>query len=216
MKTTALLALVLLMSACQEFKPYQSGGFGSINGGAIDNTSSMVTISGRVMSSATYQAYNSSLLGMRVDAIRSLQGLSNGRDARKAGHGTVLAVVANDCANVTWSMRYVGGGNTVRASGSADGDGAFEVPEVPEGKEGVISFNCGSGAQKCLVKAGDTGLSCNAVADGVVGALEASFGNSLTNSSFNGRTIAKVAGSIVEATNSDSADAESLKSAIET
>lgn len=191
-----ILLVLFVLGACKELKPYASGGYGAT--GNIGNSSTIVTISGRVMSNTTFNAANGTFFGLSSDGF--------------VEHQPVL----DACANSSWALSYVGGGTSVISSGTSDSNGDFEVPSVPSGKEGVITFNCSGSTQKCLVKAGDAGLSCNAIADGVVGALESTFGKALTSSDFSGKTVAKVATSIVESTNSDTAEADALKNAMTT
>ena len=213
---TVFLILLFLMSSCKEFKNYESGGFGSINGGAIGNSSSLVTISGRVMSTATFNSFESQSLGAEgLTAFRTtLQSIANSSSHPTPLITTYAGVDSNDCSGARWTMSYVGGGGSSLKSGTAAVDGTFEVPSVPQGKEGLMIFYCGSSTQKCLVKGGDESVSCNSIADGVVGALESTLGKDLTNVEFAEKTVSKVASAIVEASNSDSADAETLKNAV--
>jgi hypothetical protein len=212
------LILLGLISSCDEFKEFKGGGFGSINGGDIGNTSSLVTISGRVMSTATFNSFESQALSAQnLMAFRSaLQSIAKSYSQPSPLITTYAGVDSNDCSGAIWTMSYVGEGASVVKSGTAAIDGSFEVPSVPEGKEGLMIFECGTSNQKCLVKGGDESVSCNSIADGVVGALEVSLGKELTHAEFKDKTVSKVASSIVEGSNSDSADAETLKSAVST
>jgi hypothetical protein len=213
-----LLFAILIVIGCNPVQQYKAGGFGSVNGGDAGNGSAIVTISGSVMSSTTFQSINSQALGTQgFSAFQSaLYSIVEASQYSSPLLSSSAAISSNACADATWSMSYVGGGGEVIKTGRADVDGAFEVPSVPAGKEAVIVFNCGTTTQKCLVKGGDAGKNCNAIADGVVGALEASLGKNLTSPDLAAKSVANVASSIVEATNSDSADAETLKTAVTT
>ena len=207
---------LFFLGACNELKEYKSGGIGSINGGDIGDVTTLVTISGKVMSSATFHRFESQALGAEgLSAFGSaLHAMSNSAYEPSPLIISSAAVSSNDCAGAVWTMSYVGSGGATVKSGAAATDGSFDVPSVPMGKEGLIIFNCSGMSQKCLVKGGDISVSCNTIADGVVGALEASLGKALTSTDFAEKSLAKVATSIVESSNTDTADAETLKSAV--
>ena len=211
-----LFTLMLFVTACGDALQYKAGGFGTHLGGA-GSGSSVVTISGYVMSSTTAQSVSSQLSGLESNKSSFASAFSAMTSSFETDASALSSVVQNSsdaCSSAAWSMTYVGEGSTVVRSGISSGDGSFTVPTVPSGKEGLVTFNCTGGTQKCLVKAGDSGVTCNAIADGVVGAIEASLGKSLTSNDLQGKTVAKMASTIVEASKTDSADTQSFKNAI--
>jgi len=132
-----------------------------------------------------------------------------------AVHGKVGAMVADGCASGTWEGKYVGEGGAVAASGSFAAN-AFTVPSVPVKKEMIITFTCNDAStQRCLVKSGDEGVQCNAIADGVMGAFETALGITLYDATLAGKSISKVGSAIVQAAESDSTSTTAFKTAIE-
>ncbi|MFZ4713651.1 MAG: hypothetical protein ACOYL6_08070 [Bacteriovoracaceae bacterium] len=190
---------------------YKGGGFGGLSG----DGNSTVTISGYVMSTATFQSTSSQLAGLEGGEAfeHSFSAMLAAADDPTPLIGGVENVV-DACVGAPWSMIFVGGGGGTAGSGYSAADGSFAVPSIPNGKEALITFNCSGVTQKCLVKAGDAGITCNSISDGVVGALEASLGKELSNSDLAGKSIAKVASSIVESAKTDNSDSQSLKESI--
>lgn len=204
-----LFFILIILSSCGDQLNYKAKSFGGNSGSA----SSIVTISGSVLSTTSIVSSSSLLAGLEgKDFSRSISAFSSSPPFL----GGMTEAISDDCANAEWEMYYIGEGDVPAANGNSAADGSFTIPTVPEGKEAIVVFSCASSEQKCLAKAGDSGLLCNAVADGVVGALEASFGQALTDDDYKGKSIAKVASAIVESTKTDSSDTESLKSAITT
>lgn len=182
----AFLCLALTMGACT------SGG-GDAGGGATAPVTT-ATISGKVTGSSS------------AVSTSSVHG-----KARKVGKMT-----ADGCSSGTWVGKYVGEGGAEAAAGSFSSN-SFEVPTVPVKKEMIITFTCNDGsAQRCLVKSGDAGVQCNAVADGVMGAYESALGVTLYDSALAGKSISKVGAAIVQAAEGDSTSVSAFKSAIET
>ena len=124
-----------------------------------------------------------------------------------AGKASALVsglVTASDVTNGTWILRYVGGGGADIANGTVV-NGSFSVPTIPQGQEGVIIFGGSDGSsQRCLVKAGDSGILCNLVADSVLTAFEAVLGFSVTDPQLAGKSVSKIASSIVDAAQNSS------------
>lgn len=215
MKKNFTLLLILLLSSCKLAETYKPGGFGSVNGGTGGNTSSLVTISGRVMSTATYNSSSGSFLGLMVRNNYVRQ--SSERDTwlmnKVVPYGATCAST-DPCKSATWSLQYLGS-TTVVATGTSD-CGDFTIPSVPDGNEGVVTFTCqGNKSQRCIVKAGDTGLNCNAIADAVADTVEAAVAGSMLDPAMAGKILAKVATAIVETTNNDNTESEELKTAID-
>lgn len=125
------------------------------------------------------------------------------------------AVINSDgCSSGTFSGAYVGAGGTVVASGSFSG-GSFTVPDVPVKKELILTFSCSNGStQRCLVKSGDSGVYCNPVADAVMSAFEVALGKTITDSSFSGKSIAKIGAGIVQAAQTDGTATEAFNAQI--
>lgn len=116
----------------------------------------------------------------------------------------------NSCASAPWSLSYVGGGGAQIASGTANENGDFTTPAVPRGREGIVTFSGTGCNQRCLVKAGDSGVYCNIVADAVLGAFEAALSKSITDASFASVRIAKMSAAIQEAAEGEEAAVEAF------
>ncbi len=185
------LLSLLLLTSCGQYLPHE---FGT---GDFGNTSSIVSISGFVFTDTTSSVSSLSLMTQDDPIHLPLEGTTC--------HGQ-------------YTLYYLGSGGFPVYTETTHGDGSFEVPEVPFGAEGVLEFDCdgdGNTDQRCLVKAGDDGISCNVISDAVVDALETSLGTELkVDQQVRGRTIARMAQTIVEAANSDSEDANNFRHAI--
>ena len=193
---------------------YKPGGLGSINGGGDGNTSALVTISGRVMSTATFNASSGSFLGMQARKNYISKSEADNLLTWPALPLAGQCTSTDPCRNATWSLQYLGSTSIV-ASGASSCE-EFSIPSVPEGKEGVVTFTCeGNKTQRCIVKAGDTGLNCNAIADAVVETVEATVDGSMLDPAMYGKVLAKVATAIVETTNNDNTESEELNSSIQ-
>ncbi|MBI3544252.1 MAG: hypothetical protein HY075_13360 [Deltaproteobacteria bacterium] len=126
------------------------------------------------------------------------------------------ALDANTCGSGTYAAAAVGGGGSALASGSF-ANGEFAIAAVPVTQELIVTFLCQDGAtQRCLAKAGDQGLLCDAVADAVLAAFESALGKGITDPSFKNKPISKVASSIVEAAQNESTATDSFRLAIDT
>ena len=106
------------------------------------------------------------------------------------------------CPNATFTAALVGGDGSSIGSGTVASDGTFTVDWTQSvattgdpASEVVLTFSCGaSGTLRCYGKPGDTGLTCDAVSDGVLSAIEHAIGQELSSSSdFKGLTVAKLA-----------------------
>lgn len=146
-----------------------------------------------------------------VTATTGYVSRSLGKRILKGVKGKALKT-AVDCTTGTWSMAYIGEGGDEVSSGSVT-DGQFTIEDIPVGKEAVITFSCDGGELRCFGKSGDF-LTCNLVADGVVGAFESVLGVLITDTSFAGKTISKVASAIVEASKNDTSASDAFKLAI--
>ena len=119
----------------------------------------------------------------------------------------------NTCSSSTCTTTVIGVGNPgPSCSVSA---GTFSIDAVPEGQQLEATFNCGGATQKCLVMAGDTGVTCNTVADGVIQAFLGAMGKSnLSDSTFQRVNIAQISHSIQQAAGNSSTAASTFANAV--
>lgn len=121
---------------------------------------------------------------------------------------------ADVCASGSFTGAYVGDGGTQIVSGTYS-DGAFTVPAVVQGKELILTFTCSdASSQRCMVKSGDAGVSCDPVADAVIAAFEEALGKTIYDASFKGKSIAKVGASIVQASQTESTATDAFNAQI--
>lgn len=122
--------------------------------------------------------------------------------------------VADPCSSGSFTGYIVGGGGATVATGSVS-NGTFELPSIPEGREMILTFTCtDSSTQRCLAKSGDAGIKCNPVADAVLGAFEEASGKALSDSAFQGKSIAKLGAAIVQAAQNDGTATEAFNNQI--
>jgi hypothetical protein len=159
----------------------------------------------------------SQVTNLAISGVVSSLSAVESQKANFAGHGHKLhgrdSTPTNACASGSFTGQYVGGGGTQVASGSIS-DGTFTIPSVPEGQELLLTLACSGLTQTCLVKSGDTGVSCDAVSAAVAQAFAASLGISLTDPSLNGKPIAKLAASIDQAAQNNGAATQAFNNAI--
>ncbi|MEO5969869.1 MAG: hypothetical protein ABIQ95_08070, partial [Bdellovibrionia bacterium] len=109
-----------------------------------------------------------SISSLSATASGNFQHLAKSSSLRPGHHAGDQLAQTNTCDSGSFTGTYVGGGGTQVASGSFSG-GAFTIPSVPVGNEMIVTFSCGNGVtQRCLLKSGDTGVSCNPIADAVI------------------------------------------------
>ena len=120
------------------------------------------------------------------------------------------------CASGTYVGALVGGGGASITS-SAYTAGSFTIPGglIPVGKELMVTFNCSDGSrQRCLAKPGDSGISCDPVADGVLAAFEAALSKTVFNPALDGKPVSKIASAIVQAAQTDTTAAGAFNAQI--
>ena len=120
----------------------------------------------------------------------------------------------DSCASATCSTIILGGGGAPGPTCSVS-NGSFTLSEVPKGRQLIATFNCGGTKQSCIVMSGDSGVTCNPVADGVLQAfLGAMNKSSLSDTSFRNSNIAQMAHAIQQAALNTSTAASSFQNAV--
>ncbi len=169
------------------------------------------SISGVVSSLSNLVSVGSSTTSSRI--MVTGEDFSNPR-AREEGHELESRATSDSCASGTYSSAYVGGGGTVVASGTYTAN-AFTVPAIPQGQELVVTFTCSDGTKKrCLSKSGDSGISCNPVADAVLTAFETAIGKGITDTTYAGKRISQISRAIIQAAQNSSTATDAFNTQI--
>lgn len=192
------LVISLTLTGC-----LSSGGGGDsagTDGGGGNTPSAKANISGTVTGNASSGSYGS--LAWMPQALRKLAAKISTQSA------------ADGCAAGSFTGSFVGEGSTSAVSGTFS-SGTFEIPDVVQGKELVLTFNCDdTTTQRCLVKSGDTGVKCDPIADSVIDAIEDSLAKNMTDASLAGKSLAKISSAIVQSVSTEDTSSESLREAL--
>ncbi len=130
---------------------------------------------------------------------------------------TALGLTSDDCSSGTFVTRAIGRGEgNELVSQTEFSDASFSIPPVPVSDEVIVEFSCSSGQTiRCLAKAGDNGILCNAIADSVLASFEYVLNRTIYDERFAGRKISKIGSSIVDATKMSSDETDLFKTDIE-
>lgn len=116
----------------------------------------------------------------------------------------------NTCASAACSTIVVGTG----AAGpdcSVDSNGDFTLSSVPVGEQLEATFACTGGNQTCLIMSGDSGVTCDPVADAVIKAFLAEMGiSNMGDASLAHANIAQIAHSIEQAAKTGTSAADTF------